>query len=106
MESFDHHQAARLQSLDGPCEAPFFQRVKNSDKIPALFAEIEFCVLRQNGSNLYARCLRLLLSQLQGLRGNVKSCHLPAALSEPNRIAALSHSNIQRSPRLTPAYGI
>src|SRR5688572_14397008 len=69
--------------------------IAQNDEIPLLVAKIKLLIADDQGGHLYAKLLCLLLRRRDGLFRRIKSSDGPSLLSQVQRVASLTHSDVK-----------
>src|SRR5687767_8523390 len=99
MKALHHDQTSRLERIDDAWDEMAQAYVAQNDEIPLLFAEVELLVADDEGRHLHAKLLCLVLRRRDGLFRRIESGDGPSLLSQVQRVASLTHSDVKRPAR-------
>src|SRR5207247_10290044 len=96
VEAFDDEHAARLESFLQRGGHFAAARITDENQIPAAFAEVELFFTLDFGLEPHAELLRRLLRKRDGLVCRIEAGDVPSLLRQPDGVAALAHSHLER----------
>ena len=100
MQVLDEHDATRPQRPHQSIPKRRERNIGENNQVPLIDAKVEpFCIGHQRVYGYSRGCRRLFRQPHPDIR-EIKSGDLPTLPRKPDRIAALSHADVQRSPRL------